>query len=164
MIFLLLAVGLIILALGLFSFYKISNTGYGSNKWYGGESWIYYILNSVGTVISIVSFIAAIWVGIVLSGRITIDEKIDLYRTENAVIEEQMETVIQNYQEFESGTLKEFNNESATILVSLYPELKSNELVAKQLEVYVNNNAKIKELECERLSYKPLAWWLYFGS
>lgn len=162
MIFLLLAVGLIILALGLFSFYKISNAGY--NKWYNGEEWIYWVLNSVGTAMSVIFFIAAIWVGITLSGRMTIDEKIELYRTENAVIEEQMETVIQNYQEFESGTLKEFNNESATILVSLYPELKSNELVAKQLEVYVNNNAKIKELECERLSYKPLAWWLYFGS
>ena len=162
MIFLLLAVGLIILALGLFSFYKISNAGY--NKWYSGEEWIYWVLNSVGTAMSVIFFIAAIWVGITLSGRMTIDEKIELYRTENAVIEEQMETVIQNYQEFESGTLKEFNNESATILVSLYPELKSNELVAKQLEVYVNNNAKIKELECERLSYKPLAWWLYFGS
>lgn len=162
MIFLLLAVGLIILALGLFSFYKISNAGY--KQWYSGEEWIYWVLNSVGTAMSIIFFIAAIWVGITLSGRMTIDEKIELYRTENAVIEEQMETVIQNYQEFESGTLKEFNNESATILVSLYPELKSNELVAKQLEVYVNNNAKIKELECERLSYKPLAWWLYFGS
>lgn len=162
MIFLLLAVGLIILALGLFSFYKISNAGY--NKWYNGEEWIYWVLNSVGTAMSVIFFIAAIWVGITLSGRMTIDEKIELYRTENAVIEEQMEAVIQNYQEFESGTLKEFNNESATILVSLYPELKSNELVAKQLEVYVNNNAKIKELECERLSYKPLAWWLYFGS
>lgn len=162
MIFLLLAIGLIILGLGLFSFYKISNAGY--NKWYSGEEWIYWVLNSVGTAISVISFIAAIWVGITLSGRMTIDEKIELYRTENTVIEEQMETVIQNYQEFESGTLKEFNNESATILVSLYPELKSNELVAKQLEVYVNNNAKIKELECERLSYKPLAWWLYFGS
>ena len=162
MIFLLLAVGLIILALGLFSFYKISNAGY--NKWYSSEEWIYWVLNSVGTAMSVIFFIAAIWVGITLSGRMTIDEKIELYRTENAVIEEQMETVIQNYQEFESGTLKEFNNESATILVSLYPELKSNELVAKQLEVYLNNNAKIKELECERLSYKPLAWWLYFGS
>lgn len=162
MIFLLLAVGLIILALGLFSFYKISNAGY--KKWYSGEEWIYWVLNSVGTAISVIFFIAAICVGITLSGRMTIDEKIELYRTENAVIEEQMETVIQNYQEFESGTLKEFNNESATILISLYPELKSNELVVKQLEVYVNNNAKIKELECERLSYKPLAWWLYFGS
>lgn len=162
MIFLFLAIGLIALGLGLFSFYKISNAE--CSKWYRGEEWIYCLLNTGGGTISTIFFIAAIWVSIVLSGRMTIDEKIEVYRKENAVIEKQMEIVIQNYQDFESDTLKEFTNEGATILVSLYPELKSNELVAKQLEVYVSNNAKIKELECERLSYKTLAWWLYFGS
>lgn len=162
MLILIFVLGLALLVAGCVAYYKINNAGY--SKWYYGEEWIYYTPIITGAILSICIMFAMLGVGISLSGRMTIDEKIDLYRNENAVIESQMEAVIQNYQEYESGTLKEFTNESATILVSLYPELKSNELVAKQLEVYVKNNAKIKELECERLSYKPLAWWLYFGS
>lgn len=162
MLIVIISIGLVFLAVGCVSYYKISNSGY--SKWYHNEDWIYWVSLIVGAFITIGALMAILIIGGELSGRMTIDEKIELYRNENAVIEQQMATVVQNYQDYESDTLKEFTNESATILVSLYPELKSNELVATQLDVYIKNNAKIKELECERLSYKPLAWWLYFGS
>ena len=50
----------------------------------------------------------------------------------------------------------------ATVLVR-FPELKSNELVKKQMDVYVCNNDKIKKLKEEKLEYSVARWWLYFG-
>lgn len=162
MLIVIISVGIVILSVGLVSYYKISNSGY--SKWYHGEKWIYWTTIFVGAFLTIGALMGILIVGGELSGRMTIDEKIELYRNENTAIEQQMAIVVQNYQEYESDTLKEFTNESATILVSLYPELKSNELVTKQLDIYIKNNAEIKRLECEKLRYKPLAWWLYFGS
>ena len=48
-------------------------------------------------------------------------------------------------------------------LVTLYPELKADTLVAKQIEIYTNNNQKIKELKEQKLYGKVYKWWLYFG-
>ena len=43
------------------------------------------------------------------------------------------------------------------------PELKSNELTNKQMDVYINNNAKIKELKERKIDTKTIKWLLYFG-
>ena len=45
----------------------------------------------------------------------------------------------------------------------MYPELKSDNLVTKQIELYVENNKQIKKLKSEKLDYNLMAWWLYFG-
>ena len=49
------------------------------------------------------------------------------------------------------------------VAISLYPELKSNELVAKQLEIYTANNEQIKKLKAEQANLSTSKWWLYFG-
>lgn len=85
------------------------------------------------------------------------------HRNENAKIEEQMAVVVDAYKDYESETFKNFKNESSVTLVSLFPELKSDELVAKQIAVYMENTETIKSLECEKLNYKVYAWWMFFG-
>ena len=65
--------------------------------------------------------------------------------------------------EHEKKTLSEFKSESSITLVNLYPDLKSNELVQQQLNIYVENNNKIKELKNNKLEYQLSKWWLYFG-
>jgi hypothetical protein len=57
----------------------------------------------------------------------------------------------------------EVSPDSAITLVSLYPELKADELVKKQIEVYVANNEKIKELKEKKIMGNVYRWWLYFG-
>lgn len=92
-----------------------------------------------------------------------IDKKIEMYQEENTNIENNIDVLVKQYMEHEKSTLKEFKVESSITLVNLYPELKSNELVQQQLNIYVENNNKIKELKEHKLDYQISKWWLYFG-
>ena len=56
-------------------------------------------------------------------------EKITMYEQQNKQIEEQIDTVVKQYQEYESDTYIKTSSESSITLVSLYPDLKSDELV-----------------------------------
>lgn len=72
-----------------------------------------------------------------------------------------MSVIIDDYINYESETFEKLKGEDSIALVTLFPELKSNELVNKQIEVYASNNAEIKKLECERLQYKVYSWGLF---
>ena len=72
-----------------------------------------------------------------------IDEKIAMYQEENTEIEEQIDMLVQNYMQYESDTYGDLKGNDAVTLVSLYPDLKSDGLVQKQIEVYTTNNKKI---------------------
>lgn len=158
MLILLCVIGAVILGIGIFVYAKYGDKLYRNDKY-----WIYNLLNGVGSVILCTSLIVLIIVGIFYSSCITIDDKIEIYKKENAKIEDQMSIIVENYMEYESETFEKFKHEDSVTLVSLYPELKSNELVAKQIGVYIANTEEIKRLECERLQYKVYAWWLFFG-
>lgn len=97
-----------------------------------------------------------------ISGKY-IDEKITMYQEENAKIEEQIDALVQNYMKYESDTFSEFKSDDSMTLVSLYPELKSDELVQNQISVYTKNNKKIKELKEQKIDTAKSKWWLYFG-
>jgi hypothetical protein len=45
----------------------------------------------------------------------------------------------------------------------MYPDLKADTLVQKQIETYVANNNTIKELRTDKINGKVYRWWLYFG-
>lgn len=92
-----------------------------------------------------------------------IDSKITMYQKENKNIEKQIDTLVKEYMQYEGSTLKEFSSESSITLVTLYPDLKSDELVKTQIELYTENNNKIKKLKEKKLNYKLTKWWLYFG-
>lgn len=106
-------------------------------------------------------------VGIVLcvsvTGRSVIDKKIAMYQKENTKIENQMDVLVSQYMKFETDTYGELKNESSITLVSLYPDLKSDELVKKQIDVYESNNKEIREMKEKKIDLKVLKWWLYFG-
>jgi hypothetical protein len=116
-----------------------------------------------GGVVAVVSLIAALIIGLCLSNELIIDDRIALYQEENAKIETQISEMVEQYMEYEKDVFMEVAPESSMTLVSLYPELKSDALVEKQLNVYVENNQKIKELKEEKLDYRVLRWWMYFG-
>lgn len=92
-----------------------------------------------------------------------VDKKIEMYQEENAIIEQQINDLVTNYMEYEQDTFKDFKSESSITLVSLYPELKSDELVQAQINTYIENNNKIKELKEAAIDLSVLKWWLYFG-
>ncbi len=92
-----------------------------------------------------------------------IAEKITMYIEQNNKIEEQIDIVVKQYQEYESDTYAMTSSESSITLVSLYPDLKSDELVKEQIKVYTDNNKKITELKEKQINAKACKWWIYFG-
>ena len=92
-----------------------------------------------------------------------IDKEIAMYETENDEIENQMAEVVTQYQQYEKEIFTEVASESSITLVSLYPELKSDTLVQKQIKVYTKNNEHIKSLKCKAIRGDVIRWWLYFG-
>lgn len=93
----------------------------------------------------------------------TINPKIEMYKEENIAIEEKIDALVKEYMSYEKDTFKDLKVESSITLVSLYPELKSDELVKQQLDTYLTNNNKIKELKEAKYNLAPKRWWLYFG-
>lgn len=118
----------------------------------------------IGTfMLSLVSLIVLIVLGVSVSKLRTIDDKIDLYNEQNNMITAHMEEAVYNYMGYESSTFEKLKNEDAMAIVQLYPELKSDELVLKELEVYNENVKNIMELKEEKIDGKIIKWWLYFG-
>ena len=118
-------------------------------------------------VIGCIVFAACIIAAFVLTHELkmlnVIDDKIAMYEEENTKIETQIAEAVKQYQEYEHDIFVEVAPESAVTLVSLYPELKADTLVQKQIEVYIANNEKIKELKESKISGSVKKWWLYFG-
>lgn len=98
-----------------------------------------------------------------MSKTIYIDEKIEMYQEDNDNIEKQIDTLVLNYMNYESNTFIELKGNDAVTLVSLYPELQSDELVKTQIATYQANNAKLKELKELKIDSKVYKWWVYFG-
>lgn len=92
-----------------------------------------------------------------------INKKIALYEKENKELEEKIEVTVKGYMDFEKETYKELKADNYMNLVNLYPELKSDKLVQKQISTYQANKNKIIELELEKINVKKSKWWLYFG-
>lgn len=91
------------------------------------------------------------------------DQKIQMYQEENEKIEEDVSVIITQYMEHENETFDMSKIESSTVLVQMYPELKSNELVSKQIDIYNENNKKIKKLKLEKIKNQKAKFYLYFG-
>lgn len=115
----------------------------------------------IGCIAEFIVLIAVIALSVEVSKSRVIDQKITMYKEENKNIEEQVTMVVNSYKDYEKEVINNAG-QMATILVR-FPELKSNDLVKKQLDVYIKNNDKIKNLKEEKIDYQIYKWWLYFG-
>lgn len=119
-----------------------------------------------GILGGLIGFIALIGIffniGFLIQGR-TLDDKIAMYEQENAAIEQSIDVLVKDYYKHESDTYSSLKPENAVLFASAYPELQSNELATKQLEIYVDNNNKIKELKEDQINLSKNRFWLYFG-
>lgn len=102
-------------------------------------------------------------VNVIAEGRV-IDDKIVVYEQENVEIESEIDVLVKQYMTQEEKVMLEAAaGESSITLVQLYPDLKSNELVKRQMDIYVKNNNKIKKLKMKKLNIEKAKWLIYFG-
>lgn len=124
---------------------------------------LFCILGGLCVIAAAICIVATLVLGICVSNLATVDDRIAMYEEQNAKIEAQISDVVEQYMDYESGVFTEVSSESAITLVSLYPELKADTLVASQIELYMTNNQKIIELREKQINGSVLRWWLYFG-
>lgn len=91
-----------------------------------------------------------------------IDKKIEVYVEENKKIEKDVSAIVSNYLDHESSAFKEITN-NPEVLAVVFPELKSNEIVSKQIDLYIKNNEKIKDLKLEQVTREWYEFLLFFG-
>lgn len=120
-----------------------------------------------GCVAEVIVIIAVIVQVCGISQLKVADQKISMYEEENAKIEQDITTIVKDYMNYEKDTYKiaseQIDGSSLLVLTELYPDLKSNELIKKQIEIYTENNNKIKQLKEEKINNQTCKWWLYFG-
>ena len=151
MIFVILAVCLGLIALGIFCVVNMHDVT-------GGVS------IGAGVLGFIIAFIVCICLIVSVSQLGVIDQKIEMYQEENTRIEEQIAATVKQYQEYETDIFTAVSpDESSIVLVSLYPELKADTLVQSQIEIYTANNQAIKSLREQKINGTVDRWWLYFG-
>jgi hypothetical protein len=136
MVLVFLGIGLLCLTIGIWLYAKYPNCGRRPEK----MDVAICTFNTLGAILTSICVIASLILTGYLSMRPVIDDKITMYQEENTAIEQ-----------------AELKTESPTVLISLFPELKSDTLISKQIEIYVANNQKIKELKEEKLNYTPMA-------
>ena len=120
-------------------------------------------MSTLGFLVGAIALIVTIVLVINVSKLRVIDEKIEMYHEENVKIEEQIAAVVKDYQKYEADIFTETSSDSAITLVALYPELKADELVKSQIDVYVTNNKRIIDLKEKKITSTVSRWWLYFG-
>ena len=121
-------------------------------------------LSCVFSVFLVICIIVGICMMDDIAEETVIDEKIAVYEQENEKIETAIDVLVKEYMtQEEIIMIKTANKESLITLVQLCPDLKSNDLVKKQMDIYVNNNKKIKKLKTKKLNISKTKWWLYLG-
>lgn len=152
---------ILLIAIGALGMFYVSVSRNRTNDWEVKEK---LDMINIGLIIyEFVCVLALICLLIVASSSCKNQQKIVMYQEENKNIESQIDELVENYMSYESETLKEFKAESSITLVSLYPELKSDELVKTQIETYTSNNNKIKNLKEGIIDNSTVKWWIYFG-
>ena len=125
-----------------------------------------YLADGFGILGGLIGFIALIGIfvniGFLVYGR-TLDDKIAMYEQENAAIEQSVDVLVKDYYKHESDTYSSLKPENAVLFASAYPELQSNELATKPLEIHVDNNNKIQGLKVDQINLSRNRFWLYFG-
>ncbi len=116
---------------------------------------------------SLVAGVLILVITLVILGNFpfNIEKKLAMYEEENLKIETKIKNTIKSYMEYEQETYdKVLKDADLTTMVLKYPELNSNELIKAEIEMYKENNKKIKELKENQINKSVMAWWLYFGN
>lgn len=154
MLIIILIIGLALFISGLLV-YKLTDNG--------DENPYSYIGIVLGFIVWLTSAICMIIGGVSISNLRVIDDKITMYTEENIKIETTVTNTVEKYLEHELNIFENLQGEDIQTLLVVYPEINSNELVKRQIEIFVENNNKIKALKEDKLNIQVWQFWVYFG-
>ena len=117
----------------------------------------------LGAIISVVVGVGILAIAIGLTEINATPKQIEVLREQNQKIENQINSIVENYLTHESETYEKLTPDNAETFAIAYPQLSSNETVQKQMSLYIENNAKITDLKLGMCYKSVYEWWLYFG-
>lgn len=123
---------------------------------------------TIGSIFSLGCLIS-ICVGIgCLVNLNTVDAQIALHEEENKRIEAQVEATVNHYLEYEKGIIDsikidEYDGERLMLISNIYPEMKANEMLKQQIDVYIQNSENIRQMKLSKIKTENWKFWLYFG-
>lgn len=110
----------------------------------------------IGCLITILCFIPKI------ATEHTYDTRIEIVQETNMQLEEQICSAVEKYLEHEENVYDKLDITTAIGLFSVYPNLKSNELVKQLVDTYKANAEEIKGLKLEKINLAIYKFLVYF--
>lgn len=120
-------------------------------------------VSTIGGTCSFITLIITIALFAISISYLGTDKKIKMYQEENQKIEEDIAVLVEQYMAYEGETFDKVTAENALTMVTLYPDLKTSDLVTKQIDIHAENVKVIKELKEDKINAYYVRWWLYFG-
>ena len=147
----------------LFAIISFFLTVFFIKKFKNEDSFINFSLSFASVTVFVFSTVFMVEAIYILGTAHTIDEKISMYEQENEALEQSVASTVMAYMEYEKETYGNLSNKDAMDLVTVYPELKADELITQQISLYRDNNRMIKELRAKKINLANARWLLYFG-
>lgn len=93
----------------------------------------------------------------------TVDAKQLVLEEQNQIVLSQIKPLVQQALEYESNTYKDFKLDAAKVIAftQLYPELKANDFLNKQIDIILANQEEIKQLKLNKASLNAYHFWLW---
>lgn len=149
MLYILLVVGIALIILGC-----VLNDSYND-----GEGIII-----LGSIIGVPSLIALLIAGGVYNyDSSTIDSRLAVLEEQNTTVLTQVEPIVQQALNYESSTYKDLKLDVNKLIIfaQMYPNLKANDFLNKQIDIILANQEEIKQLKLDKASLNAYHFWLW---
>ena len=116
-----------------------------------------------GIIFAVFFFVTAVVVGIYNYDKTTVNSRLVVLEEQNQVVLSQIEPLVQQALEHESNTYKELKLDAAKVIAftQLYPDLKANSFLNRQIDIILANQQEIKKLKLDKASLNAYHFWLW---
>lgn len=118
----------------------------------------------LGFIVGIPSLIALLIAGGIYNyDSSTINSRLDVLEEQNTTVLTQVEPIIQQALNYESSTYKDLKLDVNKLIIfaQMYPELKANSFLNKQIDIILANQEEIKQLKLDKATLNAYHFWLW---
>lgn len=118
----------------------------------------------LGSVICVPSLVVLLITGGVYNyDSSTIDSRLIVLEEQNTTVLTQVEPLVQQALNYESSTYKDFKLDVNKLIIfaQMYPELKANSFLNKQIDIILANQEEIKQLKLDKATLNAYHFWLW---
>jgi hypothetical protein len=114
-------------------------------------------------IFTVFLFVIVIVAGFYNYDKSTIDSRLPVIEEQNTMVLSQIEPLVQQALEYESNTYKDFKLDAAKVIAftQLYPDLKANDFLNKQIDIILTNQEEIKQLKLDKATLNAYHFWLW---